>query len=272
LLTLTACDSILGISRAKVDPTLDVSQAGTGGGGNGVAGTAGANAGTSAAGGNAGTTAAGGNGATGGASGEAGTGGAAGGGMAGASGMGGGAAGAAGSPAVDPCVTYCDTIAQSCTGLNAEYISREVCLAMCGTFDPGQPGDQTNDSLACRMRHATLAATDPLVHCQQAGPLAAGECADPCGPFCILAYNLCNPAGLFPYKDGVKACRTACAAFPYLKSSDPANTEPVGDIIFLGGDTLNCRLYHLESAYNPGDPNAIKVHCGHTAVDSATCN
>lgn len=171
-----------------------------------------------------------------------------------------------------PCASYCQTIASNCTGINAEYISLGVCMAMCSSFDPGKEGDRANDSLACRKYHAEQAATDPIVHCQQAGPLAAGPCATPCSAFCLLDYTLCSPHGLFDFDGGTKGCREACEGIPYILSADQADAGAAGDILFLSGDTLNCRIYHLESAYNPGDPNAVTTHCPHTAVDSAACN
>jgi hypothetical protein len=172
----------------------------------------------------------------------------------------------------NPCSRYCTTVATNCKDINAEYISLDVCEEMCATFDPGQPGDMTNDSLACRLAHAELAATDPVTHCQQAGPLAAGSCTSACSAFCLLAFNRCNPGGLFPFDGGTKDCKAECEEFPYLVSADAGALGAVGDIVFLSGNTLNCRLYHLESAYTPGDSNAVKQHCPHTAADSATCN
>jgi hypothetical protein len=231
-LPVTACNALLGVTEATLDPDLD---GGTDGGGGGSGST------TSAA--STGSVGSSGSGST----------------------------GSGGSAGVS-CSSYCSTIAKNCTGVNAEYISLDVCLAMCGTFDPGQPGDMTNDSLACRQANAVKAAADPITYCQQAGPLAAGPCATPCSAFCLLDFNLCGAHNAFPYDGGTKDCKTKCEAFPYLISADSTDAGPVGDILFLSGDTLNCRIYHLESAYNPADPNAIALHCPHTAVDSATCN
>ncbi len=145
------------------------------------------------------------------------------------------------------CATYCSLIEQNCTGTSAEYISDAVCQSMCSTFEPGTAGDMTQDTLACRISHAQQAATDPLTHCQKAGPLSPEGCADPCHSFCVLAFGLCNPTMLFPYDGGTKSCETACAGYHYELSTDGG--AGVGDILFLSGDTLNCRLYHLESAY-----------------------
>jgi hypothetical protein len=175
-------------------------------------------------------------------------------------------------PPGDPtsCNAYCDAIDTNCKDTNAEYTSIPTCNAMCLHFEPGKPGEQTNDSLACRLYYTQQARTTPGVDCQQAGPLAAGKCvADPCSSFCTLAFNLCGPLELFPYKDEAE-CRTLCARWPYLTAAD-AGAGPVGDILFAAGDTLNCRLYHLESAYEVGNPSAAPTHCRHISDPSSTC-
>lgn len=192
-------------------------------------------------------------------------------------------AGANDAPAVDAgsdtqvtdpfsCKGYCETVAKNCTDTNQEYTAMTTCLAICSHFEPGVPGEQSNDSLACRVYHATQAATDPLVHCQQAGPLAAGKCTpNPCSAFCTLGFDLCDPLTLFPYDGGVAPCRDACAKWKYFKSTD-VDAGVVGDILFSSGDSLNCRLYHLESAYQVENPSAPTTHCPHLADVSATCN
>lgn len=94
------------------------------------------------------------------------------------------------------CKAYCETLAKHCTGIQQEYISNSVCEAMCSHFEPGRPGEQTNDSLACRVFHANEAAKNP----------------------------------------DEPGCRTACAGFPYLIAGDAGDASgPVGDIVFSSG-------------------------------------
>jgi hypothetical protein len=170
------------------------------------------------------------------------------------------------------CKGYCEAIAKNCAGTNQEYTSTATCIAMCQHFEPGVAGEQTNDSLACRVYHAGQAANDPATLCQQGGPLAAGGCTvSPCAAFCTLGFDLCNPQGLFPYDGGEPACRSACANWKYFKSAD-GDAGVVGDILFASGNSLNCRLYHLESAYEVDNPSAVTTHCPHIADVSATCN
>jgi hypothetical protein len=164
------------------------------------------------------------------------------------------------------CDTYCAAIMQNCTGKNQEYIRKETCVAMCQHFEPGLAGDTTGDSFACRSYHAGAAAIDPDFHCHHAGPLGGGVCGtDPCAPYCLLDVALCNGMNPPPFMNGEIGCKSECPKFKYLTPAD------AGDITFTTGDTLNCRLYHLEAAYDPTNPTASTTHCPHTATVSAVC-
>jgi len=173
-------------------------------------------------------------------------------------------------PVVDPnsCQAYCATMKTNCTGANQAYTSQATCELVCATFESGVPGETTNDSLACRITHAKDTVADPATTCPKAGALATDCSPDPCSSFCAQASALCKPLNLFQYAS-VSACKTACAKWPYIKAGDGAIA---GDLVFASGNTLNCRLYHLQSAYDPTTPKAADVHCPHTADDSATCN
>jgi hypothetical protein len=179
----------------------------------------------------------------------------------------------------DNCTTYCGIIGAACTGDNAEYLSTADCQAVCANFDPGQITDVSGDSLGCRIHVAQMAASNPAVLCPQAGPLASGSCnADPCHAFCELVADLCFVDGIYPY-DGGADCQSSCATYPYLLSgvdagavdADVPPDAAIGDIALSSSNTLNCRLYHLESAYNPAVTDAPKIHCPHTAFDSPVC-
>lgn len=164
------------------------------------------------------------------------------------------------------CAGYCATVMQNCKGVNQEYVRIETCVAMCQHLEPGLPGDRTQDSLECRNYHAGAAAGDPNFHCRHAGPLGGGHCGtDLCVPYCLLDQALCSGMSPPPYANE-SACRTACATFPYLQPAD------AGDLSFTGmSETLNCRLYHLEAAYDPTNSAAASTHCPHTGVRSDPC-
>jgi hypothetical protein len=170
------------------------------------------------------------------------------------------------------CDFYCNTIQQNCTGIDQEYTDTPTCLAMCQNFDPGFATDTMTDSLGCRIYHSMAAAGNPDVHCRHAGPTGAGTCgSDPCQAFCLLDTALCGSMTPPPYDNGAIGCAATCdmgadAGYAYLTTGD------AGDISFQSGDTLNCRIYHLEAAYNPANqPAAMTTHCPHTAQQSAVC-
>jgi hypothetical protein len=169
---------------------------------------------------------------------------------------------------VDPnsCRAYCRTMGANCSGANQAYTSINTCELVCATYETGVAGEQSNDSLACRITRAKDTTTNPATTCPKAGALAT-ECTEPCAAFCAQASTLCKPLGLFNYAS-VAECKTACATWPYVKAG---GVGPGGDLVFSNGNTLNCRLYHLQSAYE-GTATSARTHCPHTDVVSATCN
>ncbi len=172
------------------------------------------------------------------------------------------------------CQAYCDTIMKNCTGQYQEYSTTAICLAMCPVFDLGTPGDQSGDSRACRIYHAGAAAQDPAVHCPHAGPLGSPVCEpDPCVSFCNLDEGLCGQSFGLPQYANFAACQADCepndagmGGYPYFSGGD------AGDILYTGGNSLNCRLYHLEAASDPTTQGASTFHCPHTAQVSNTCH
>jgi hypothetical protein len=170
------------------------------------------------------------------------------------------------------CEAYCSAVMTNCTGANAEYLNTDVCLAMCPKFEIGVQGSTSGDTRECRIYHANAAADDPVTHCRHAGPLGYPACQpSPCTPFCTLDFGACASQSSPPYSSEV-VCQNTCAdpdaGFPYQ------TTGGASDINQQSGNTLNCRLYHLESAYAAGvvaDPASVMLHCGHTAQVSATC-
>jgi hypothetical protein len=180
--------------------------------------------------------------------------------------------GGAGSPSAT-CQYYCDTIMKNCrTGTpNAEYLTPAICMSMCPAFDSnGSIQDSKDNTLDCRIFNAQQAAKNADLYCRFAGPLGGGHCgADPCQPFCTLDTTYCNgtcATGNDPCKPKVytnpAACEAACTMnFPYLLDA--------GDTALETTDTLNCRLWHLETAFVSWDNG--EYHCPHTAVVSATC-
>jgi hypothetical protein len=176
-----------------------------------------------------------------------------------------------GNQASATCQYYCDTIMQNCPvgSPNAEYLQPAICMSMCPAFDSnGSIQDSKDNTLDCRIYNAQQAAKNPDVYCRFAGPLGGGHCgSDPCQPFCTLDTSYCN--GQCSGSDckpviysSPDVCEAACKqGFPYLLDA--------GDTALESTNTLNCRLWHLETAFVSTDNG--QYHCPHTAVMSATC-
>ena len=190
----------------------------------------------------------------------------------------GGDAGGIGADSTDPltCSNYCTAIMQNCTGSNLEYLSNDVCLTMCGYMTKGQFYPQSTepdnvDSLGCRLWHANTAAMHPETHCRHAGPLGSDLCGGPCNPFCSLDWHYCtDDKGIGVYEGQVMGCESVCsgdAGFDYVKDSGDLVDPSSGAMIEMG-NTLNCRLWHLETAIDKNDPT---THCPHTGQQSMTC-
>jgi hypothetical protein len=195
--------------------------------------------------------------------------------------------------AIDDCKSYCTdmnnlscpagpTVQQPTT--NEEYLTSDStdtdpCWQICnfrinqtdeqtgGTVDVSSASNATmnnSDSFDCRVWHANAALNDPHLHCPHAGPLGGGVCDNPqtpCDIFCGLAMNFCK--GASASYTSQQDCLNACAAdagpdgaafkgFPYIIGPDASDLAP-------SGDTLNCRLYHLQNFIKTKDP----IHCTH---------
>jgi hypothetical protein len=194
-------------------------------------------------------------------------------------GAGGNDGGASAFVAKDDCMDYCADMALTCaTTETQEYLDDDVCRQMCkfhtDHFDEqglNAPVDvsptspiPTTDSLYCRVWHAHAAGDNPQHHCPHAGPIGANECGkDPCGEFCAYAMKFCGSMAYATNDDCLQACNAdgGYPGFPYLIGD-------AGDLA-SSGNTLNCRIYHLENFIFTGDA----VHCSHVAADGGgVCN
>lgn len=155
------------------------------------------------------------------------------------------------------CNAYCSKVLKNCTGVNAEYTNMNVCLSFCRHFDVGRPGDESGNSLACRVFHAAATDRDPNTHCRHAGPLGGTHCGDVCSSFCLLTFAVCSSRP--PYASEAE-CRALCPTFPYIATPD------AGDLFEEDGTSVNCRLWHLQSAVS-----APETHCSHTSLSNVHC-
>jgi hypothetical protein len=140
------------------------------------------------------------------------------------------------------CTTYCATIMANCTGTHAQYPDLAACQGACDYFPVGTGNDTTGDTLGCRVYHASVAKGDPDTHCQHAGPLGGGQCgANHCDGFCDVATGACPTD--WPSLDD---CRAACMTIADDIAYDASITT---------GDSLACRMVHLELATHMPTPN-----------------
>lgn len=179
------------------------------------------------------------------------------------------------------CDDYCKSIMTSCTGTLgddagiAQYGSTEGCLNLCGAIGGGTLGDQTGDSVGCRLSHAAAAKTDPRTQCAKAGSTGGGTCDDEsdagdrgrCAAFCNRTVSLCTQANgvdPIPYAD-FDGCMASCGKSYAFDPNQPELTAM--------GNTLNCRQYHLVLAYESTDGASPAVyHCPHLGFPaSAFC-
>jgi hypothetical protein len=272
--SLLGCNSILGIDIATPEP-------GDAQGGSGASGTSGSTSGVASEGGTSGTTT----------------------GSSGASGSADAGPGDSGPPPLTypqnyeiSCDNYCNLIMEGCpvndTLFDMEYESLAECMTMCTTgWEPsGPPLDPANepmplaDTLACRVWHANAVLegypdNDPHTHCPHAGPLGGEHCdpggSDYCVPFCRLDIALCNgdnaqyaPGGSMT--DQMNACLAACEPQPDAGYPGyPYSIDPTGNVttdLVTQGDTINCRMYHLENAVVTPTPANLAFHCPHTSL------
>jgi hypothetical protein len=155
------------------------------------------------------------------------------------------------------CQDYCSTVMANCTEDNAVYESISTCHAVCKLLDPGEEGDDSGNSVRCRLRQAIAAGPDgvnePASHCSGAGPGGEGPdgealCADNCEGYCSLMQAACDDF------TSVSECRKACDAVPDLGGYNTSHSE---------GESVQCRLWHLSAATLEPNP-----HCLHAAGKS----
>lgn len=149
------------------------------------------------------------------------------------------------------CDRYCDTVMANCTGVDAVYKTRIVCMDICAALEPGTAGDQEGNTVECRLSNANLAETtgETSAHCSNAGPGGNGVCGSNCDGYCTEMMSICE--GKFATLDD---CMTACATVPDLMHYDSSIQQ---------GGTIQCRLYHVSAATQDA-----QFHCPHAAGES----
>jgi len=169
-------------------------------------------------------------------------------------------------PELERCESYCEQVTRVCKGKYEQYRTFDQCIQVCKRLPSGQDGDKDVNTVACRMRQAEQAESEPFVYCKSAGPLGEGKCGSNCVSYCSLMQAECTPestAGNLEssYYSSSQDCLTACGALPavadgavhYSSSETAVPTSFVGNTIF-------CRTYHVAAALEQDAPDE---HCPH---------
>ncbi len=160
-----------------------------------------------------------------------------------------GSGGAGGAPQDgDLCETYCDTVQANCTGELGVYMSRGICLALCGAMEPGKPGDTGVDTVHCRLGQAIAADStgEPENHCPFAGLGTSGKCGANCDALCNAMLEFCTDEW---------ASKTAC-----MEDCNALDDQETFDNSLDSGGDVQCRLWHVGAA-----TQSVVPHCSHAA-------
>lgn len=153
------------------------------------------------------------------------------------------------------CDGYCNSIMSNCTGANAQFTTKEICMAVCGSYPEGAKSDTSGNTLGCRLYHAGAASADADTHCPHAGPAGVGTCGSNCEGYCNMMLEFCPSE----YQNAAD-CTTKCAAFDGATGTDY-------DASITSGPTLQCRIYHASAASLDA-----ATHCTHAKqVPSGIC-
>jgi hypothetical protein len=78
------------------------------------------------------------------------------------------------------CDVFCDMTARVCTGANQQFTDRTQCMTNCSLVPlNGNPGDQTGNTLQCRIYHVGVANQSPALatqHCPHANTVNSAGC------------------------------------------------------------------------------------------------
>lgn len=161
------------------------------------------------------------------------------------------------------CASYCETVMANCSDALSVYASREACMGVCSQLQlagkTGTPGDQSGNTIQCRLTQAKSAKStgEPDGYCFAAGPGGGDVCGTNCEGYCVLLQKTCpNEFSTAQFNNSVTYCITnACTRIPTLDAG--YNAEQAA------GNSINCRLYHVSAAN--ADSQAPGIHCPHAA-------
>jgi len=147
---------------------------------------------------------------------------------------------------VPDCKKFCHLEMAEC-GKFPMYENEAQCMAVCKALDPGHIGDQTQNSVGCRMYHSYNSMIDPKGHCAHTAPGGDGHCFDGedhdagnCQSYCRLLETACKADfdGSFADQD---ACQADCMNLEGFEHDSGYSTA-------AKGNNLQCRLLHVSRA------------------------
>jgi hypothetical protein len=166
------------------------------------------------------------------------------------------------------CKGYCTDVNKNCKAPRLDaYKSDEDCQAMCSFLPPGKDdaSETKGNTVSCRAHYAKEAASleRDVMTCPAAAPGGGSpgispSCGDNCAGFCGMSAQICPEN---PQKDCVEKCRALPDNGGYSAEND-----------YLGGDTIQCRIAHLNAAAQAKKGNMDverKDHCMHALLRAA---
>ncbi len=157
------------------------------------------------------------------------------------------------------CDQYCKAIGDACRDDDKQYDDSSVCLTACNRI-ASSDNETIAESIGCRLEFARQAAsiTEPgekLEACRSAGfgtldRNSSSSCGDACELYCNLMATVCPDEDL---PEVGEPCSGFCLALEREGDFTAADA-----FVNEGGDTLQCRLWHLANATKQSEP-----HCGH---------
>jgi hypothetical protein len=149
------------------------------------------------------------------------------------------------------CAAWCTALAASCSAdPTYGFMDETQCNAYCGAvaIPAGTAADTSGNTLGCRTYHAGAAAGDPTTHCPHASASGGSVCGSLTENYCHMAENICTGDNAITWTTD---CMTDAAAIP--TDGTPGAT---------GGNSIQCRMYHLGAALLDA-----ATHCPHGAPD-----
>jgi len=126
------------------------------------------------------------------------------------------------------------------------YESETQCRAVCNALPRGLVGDDTQNTVGCRMYHSYNSLLDPKGHCTHTSPGGDGHCftddvdTGNCESYCVLLEKACKSDFDADYDDA-SACQAECMKL----DGAPANS---GYSTSAKGNNLQCRLLNVSRA------------------------